>query len=168
MCCYVVLRGIPVWSVLFSGSCCILPFLTDSCVWVVFGCPILLSAESAIVSFWCFPFFPVLSCLDFLDRFLFCFFMIYQCGWYSGVFVSSVVTVLGDVFNGCVQVYGFSRMSFSRSLLSVMLVISFDINRSSCFMSLKSQFFSRVISFVQCSSGVSISFYFAQKSPQLW
>ena len=41
----------------------------------------------------------------------------------------------------------FSRMSFSRSFLSIMLVMNFDINRSSCFMSLKSQFFLRVLVF---------------------
>ena len=49
-----------------------------------------------------------------------------------------------------------------------MLVISFDTRRSSCFMFLKSQFFSIVI-FFQCSSGVSLSSCFARKkSPRRW
>ena len=63
----------------------------------------------------------------------------------------------------------YSRIYFSRGFLSVMLVINFDMIRSSCLISLNSQFFSSVINFFQCSSGVSFSSCLAQrKSPRLW
>ena len=63
----------------------------------------------------------------------------------------------------------FSRPSFSRSFLSVMLVMNFDMSRSSCLMSLNPHVFSSVFSFSQCSAGVSFSSCFAQrKSSRLW
>ena len=63
----------------------------------------------------------------------------------------------------------FSHRLVGVRVLVVRLVIKFHINRSSCFISLKSQLFSRVISFFQCSSGVSWTSCFAQKkSPRLW
>ena len=50
-----------------------------------------------------------------------------------------------------------------------MLVIKFDMSKSSCLISSNSQFFSSGINFFQCSSGVSFSSYLAQKkSPRLW
>ena len=79
---------------------------------VVFGCPVLLPIESTIVCCWCFQLLPVLSCLDFLDWFLFYFFVFCQCGWYGRLFVSSVVTVLGDVFYGRVQIHCFFTDEF--------------------------------------------------------
>ena len=63
----------------------------------------------------------------------------------------------------------FSRISFSRGFLSVMLVISFDMRRSSCLISLNSQFFSSSINFLQSSSAVSFSSCLThKKSPRLW
>ena len=62
----------------------------------------------------------------------------------------------------------FLRMRFSRSFFSVMLVISIGMIRSSCLMSLNLQFFSNVISFFQCFSGVSLSCLAQKKSPRLW
>ena len=49
---------------------------------VMLGCPILLPAESTVV-FLLFWLFSVLLCLDFLNRFLFYFFVFRQCGWYG-------------------------------------------------------------------------------------
>ena len=63
----------------------------------------------------------------------------------------------------------FSLISFSCNFLSVMLVMNFDISRSSGWISINSQSFSSDTSFRQLSSGVSFSSCFAQKkSSRLW
>ena len=58
----------------------------------------------------------------------------------------------------------FSRISFSRIFLTVILVMNFDMRKSSCFMFLKSQFFSSVTSFFKCSSGVSFYLVLPRRS----
>ena len=83
--------------------------------------------------------------------------------------MSAVVTVWYNKFYGGFRLRDFSRMSFSRNFLSVMLVMKFDMSKSSFFISLNSQFFSSVISFFQCFSGVPCSSCLAQKkSPRQW
>ena len=93
----------------------------------------------------------------FLYRFLFYFFLFCECCGYRGLFISLLIVVLGYQIHCCFEIQCFSRMSFSRSFLSVMLVINLEICRSSCLMSLNSQFFSRETNFLRCSSGVSFS-----------
>ena len=135
---------------------------------VVLVCPVLLSTKSTVV-FLLFLLFSELFCLDFLDRFLFYLFVLRQCRWYGRLFVSAVVADLCDKFYGGFRVKSCFADQFSRSFLSVMLVINFDMSRSSCLMSLNSHVLSNVISFFQCSSGVSFSSCLAQKkSPRLW
>ena len=54
-----------------------------------------------------FTFFLVLFCFYFLYWFLFYLFIVCQCGWYSGLFASSVVSRLDDEFYSCFQVWSF-------------------------------------------------------------
>ena len=97
------------------------------------------------------------------------FFVFCQRRWYRGLFISTVVAVLGKEFYGCFQVYGLFTDKLLPNFLSVIHVMNFDVRISSCFMFLKSQFCFSVTSFFQCSSGVSLTSCFVQKkSPQLW
>ena len=77
--------------------------------------------------------------------------------------MSSALAVLSDVFHDVLQIYCFFADEFLPEFFVGDNWKYFDVRRSSCFMSSKSQFFSSVISFSQCSSGVSISSCFAQK-----
>ena len=139
---FLVSCDIPVQNSLFSGSCCILTFWPGSCVGV----------SSFVVRRIHSRFSSVFVVLDTV---LFGF-----PGW---VLVSAVVAVLCDKCYVFFKLRVFSRMSFSRSFLSVILVMNFDMSRSSYSMSLVSHVFSSVIIFFQCSKGVSFSSSFAQK-----
>ena len=113
----------------------------------VLWCPVLFSAESAVVAhqmcrlveifgFWFrLGVFLVWTCLYALDRFLSDFFVLSKC-WGNGRFhLSSVVTILGNQFLICFNVWCFLANSFPRCVFPIM---NFDISRSFCFFSLKS------------------------------
>ena len=67
--------------------------------------------------------------------------------------VSPVIKVLAHECSSSSDNQVFLQITISRSFLSVMLVMNFDMSKFSCFLSLKSQFLSNVISFLQCFPG---------------
>ena len=83
---------------------------------------------------------------DFLDWFLFYFFVFCQCEWFSRLFMSSVVAVLSNKVYGCFQIYGFFTDYFLSKLFVSNACDEFRYQEIS-FICLKSQLFLRLLFF---------------------